>query len=108
MRHHHHSAAPAVAAALVGAAAAALAAYLVHRENTDSVHSLHDELHAVTERGDARFNALTEGVGRNFMGAATGQQHLADAINAIGESLQELKADLFRPRAQPGGEEPPA
>lgn len=108
MRHHHHSSAPAVAAALVGAGAAALVGYLVHKENTEGVYALHEELHAVVQRDDARFSALNEGVARNFMGAAAGQQHLAEAFNTFVDEFREFKTYLLPPRAQPGGEEPPA
>jgi hypothetical protein len=108
MRHHHHSYAPAVTAALVGAAAAALVGWLAHKDTTASVYQLHEEVHAVAQQGAARFNALNESAGRNFMGAAAGQQHLADAINSIGDVVAQLRSDLFPNRAAPGGDEPPA
>lgn len=92
-------------AAAVAGGAAALAAYLVGRQqSTDLAHKLHEELHQVAER-QGLFEQVT---GRNFTGAATSFQNLAEALNNAITELREMKMDLFRPRAQPGGEEPPA
>lgn len=106
MRHHHHSIGPVVAAGLVGAAAA-LVAYLQGRKDSLKItHMLHDELHQQVERNDVRAAQMSEVMGRNFMGAAAGQQHLAEAFNSFVDEFREFRAMLVPPRAQPGGEEP--
>lgn len=108
MRHHHHSTAPTVAAALVGGAAA-LAAYVVsHRESTEGLHALHEELHAASARSDAQTQETRAVMGHNFAAAMGNFQQLAEGLTNAIQELRDLKVDLFRPRAAPGGEEPPA
>lgn len=107
-RHHHHGNGPAVAAATVGAVAAGIT-YLVGRnETTRALRALHDEVHATSERSEAQTQETRQVMGHNFMAAMSNFQNLADGLNNAITELRELKQDLFRPRAAPGGEEPPA